>query len=77
MTSLFWRRLKGHGNEADFQAVPEVGFEFVEIFVIEKRLSDSPSRGVVDSPTRRIGESMLLPYVSKNVLHLFQYKKAF
>ncbi len=41
------------------------GFEFAEIFVIEKRLSDSPSWGVddslirrvVDSPTRRVGES--------------------
>jgi len=41
------------------------GFEFAEIFVIEKRLpdsasqqrSDSVSRGDGDSPTRRVGES--------------------
>jgi hypothetical protein len=33
------------------------GFEFAEIFVIEKRLSDSASRGVDDSPNRRVGES--------------------
>jgi hypothetical protein len=32
-------------------------FEFAEIFVIEKRLPDSPSRGVGDSPTRQFGES--------------------
>ncbi len=36
------------------------GFEFVEIFVIEKRLPDSASRGVADSPTRRVGESLTL-----------------
>jgi hypothetical protein len=35
------------------------GFEFAEIFVIEKRqrLSNSASRGVDNSPTRRVGES--------------------
>jgi hypothetical protein len=43
------------------------GFEFAEIFVIEKRLPDSPSRGVggsdsairgvADSPNRLVGES--------------------
>ncbi len=32
-------------------------FEFAEIFVIEKRLPDSPSRGVTNSPTRRVCES--------------------
>jgi hypothetical protein len=32
------------------------GFEFAEIFIIEKRLPDSPSRGVGDSLTRRVGE---------------------
>jgi hypothetical protein len=32
-------------------------FEFAEIFVIEKRLPDSPSRGVSDSPVSRVGES--------------------
>jgi hypothetical protein len=34
----------------------DLGFEFAEIFVIEKRLSDSASRGVADSPIRRVGE---------------------
>jgi hypothetical protein len=54
--------LKGHGNEADFlgfyikrfgigplhyiSSRSDFGFEFAEIFVIEKRLPDSPSRGV-------------------------------
>jgi hypothetical protein len=54
--------LKGHGNEADFLGFLhkpvrhrsitlrfepfEFGFEFVEIFEIEKRLPDSPSWGV-------------------------------
>jgi hypothetical protein len=33
------------------------GFEFAEILVIEKRLPGSPSRGVGDSLTRRVGES--------------------
>jgi hypothetical protein len=52
--------LKGHGNEAAFlwflqKLVPhrsltlpfepfDFGFEFVEIFIIEKRLADSPTR---------------------------------
>jgi hypothetical protein len=36
------------------------GFEFAEIFVIEKWLPDSASRGVVDSLTRRVGESLTL-----------------
>jgi hypothetical protein len=35
----------------------DFGFEFAEIFIIEKRLPDSASRGVGDSPTRRVGES--------------------
>jgi hypothetical protein len=33
------------------------GFEFAEIFVIEKRLPDSMSRGVADSPTRGVDDS--------------------
>jgi hypothetical protein len=33
------------------------GFEFAEIFIIKKRLSDSASRGVDHSPTRRVWES--------------------
>ncbi len=36
------------------------GFEFTEIFVIEKRLPDSASWRVGDSPTRRVGESLTL-----------------
>jgi hypothetical protein len=35
----------------------DFGFEFAEIFVIEKRL---PTRGVGDSPTHRVGESLTL-----------------
>ncbi len=34
------------------------GFEFAEIFVIEKLLPDSASRPIDDSPTRRVGESV-------------------
>jgi hypothetical protein len=61
--------LKGHGNEADFLGflqkfgphrsltLPFEPFCFWirirEIFVIEKRLPESASRGVGDSPTRR------------------------
>jgi hypothetical protein len=33
------------------------GFVFAEIFEIEKRLRDSASRGVDDSPTWRVAES--------------------
>jgi hypothetical protein len=56
------KNLKGHGNEADFlgfcinrlgigplhyiSSCSDFGFEFAEIFVIEKRLHVSPSRGV-------------------------------
>ncbi len=36
------------------------GFEFAEIFLIEKQLPDSASRGVGDSPIRRVGESLTL-----------------
>ncbi len=35
----------------------DFGFEFAEIFVIEKRLADSTSRGVADSQNRQVGES--------------------
>jgi hypothetical protein len=34
----------------------DFGFEFAEIFVIEKRIPDLPSQGVANSPTRRDGE---------------------
>jgi hypothetical protein len=36
------------------------GFEFAEIFVIEKRLPDSASQRIGDSPNRRVGESLTL-----------------
>ncbi len=36
------------------------GYEFAEIFVIEKRLPDAASRRVGDSPIRRVGESLTL-----------------
>ncbi len=36
------------------------GFKSEEIFVIEKRLPDSVSRGLTDSWTRRVGESLTL-----------------
>ncbi len=41
-------------NRSDF------GFEFAEIFVIEKRIPDFASRQVPDSPTRQVGESLSL-----------------
>ncbi len=40
-----------------FTSRSNFGFEFAEIFVIEKRLPDSPSQGVGDSPTRWVRES--------------------
>ncbi len=53
----------------------DFGFEFAEIFVIEKRLgksrscrfSDSASRGVADSLTRRVGESTI-PRVEESAI---------
>jgi hypothetical protein len=63
--------LKGHGNEGDFwgfcrnlflidpvhylSSCYDLGIEFAEIFVIEKRLPNSASRVVADSPSRRVG----------------------
>jgi hypothetical protein len=35
----------------------DFGFEFAEIFIIEKQLPDSASQGVNDSQTQRVGES--------------------
>jgi hypothetical protein len=32
----------------------DFGFEFAEIFVTEKRLAESASRGVADLPSRRV-----------------------
>ncbi len=40
----------------------DFGFEFAEIFVIEKWLPASASRGVGDSPTCRVGESLTLRF---------------
>jgi hypothetical protein len=64
--------LQGHGNEADFpgffqKLVPhrsltlpfepfDFGFEIAEIFVIKKRLADSPTRRVGESATLRLAE---------------------
>jgi hypothetical protein len=36
----------------------DLGFEFVEIFIIEKRLADLASLGVADSLTRQVAESL-------------------
>ncbi len=36
------------------------GFKFGEIFVIEKWLADMAIRGVADSQTRQVGESLIL-----------------
>ncbi len=47
-----------------------IGFEFAEIFVIEKRLPDSASRGVGDSPTRRVGESLTLRFGESGIRRL-------
>ncbi len=62
-----------YGNEADFlgflqKSVPHdsltLPFEpfrfWLQILVIEKRLADSASQGVADSPTRRVGELPIL-----------------
>jgi hypothetical protein len=38
----------------------DFGFEFAEIFVFEKRLPHSPSRGVADSPTPRVRKSFFI-----------------
>ncbi len=62
--------LKGHGNEADFLGFlhksvrigpahyiasrSDFDFEFTEIFVIEKRLPDSPSRRVGESTRMQV-----------------------
>ncbi len=70
------QRLKGHGNEADFLGflkklvshrsltLPFEPFrfwlQFAEIFIIEKRLPDSASLGVGNSPTNPVGESLTL-----------------
>ncbi len=73
MTGRDRESLKGHGNEADFLGFLQklgphrsldyllsrsaFGFEFAEIFVIEKQLPDLANPRIGDSPTRRVGES--------------------
>jgi hypothetical protein len=42
----------------------DFGFENEEIFIIQKRLPDSASRGVADSPNRRVGEFADSPNVN-------------
>jgi hypothetical protein len=46
------------------------GFEFAEIFVIEKRLPELASRGVGDSPTQRVRESLTLRLGESGSRHL-------
>ncbi len=67
--------LKGYGNEADFPRFlhksvrywsltlnfcSDFGFEFAEIFVIEKRLPDSASREVGESESQLLNVKTLL-----------------
>jgi len=65
--------LKPHGNEAHFMAFLQIFvsdtsaqyisrhsdfcFEFAEIFVIDKRLTDSPNRRKAETQTLRAGKS--------------------
>ncbi len=44
----------------DISSRSDFSFEFAEIFIIEKRLAESASRGDADSPTRRVGETLTL-----------------
>jgi hypothetical protein len=44
-------------------------FEFAEIFVIEKRLSDSPSRGVSDSPSFLLNIQKPTPRLAESASH--------
>jgi hypothetical protein len=63
MRRIFWgfcRNRLGIGPLHYISCRSDFGFKFAEIFVIEKRLSDSASRGVVDSLTRRVKESLTL-----------------
>ncbi len=53
----FWRNWFLTDPLHYFSSRFDFGFEFAKIFVIEKRLPNSPSRGVADSPNRRVGES--------------------
>jgi hypothetical protein len=73
MLIMHLRSLKEHGNEADFlgflqKLVPHIGltlpyvcsdfgFEFAEIFIIEKRLPDSASWRLFDSASQGVRES--------------------
>jgi hypothetical protein len=55
------------------------GFEFAEIFVIKKlprQLSDSASRGVADSPIRRVGE-LATPRLAESESRLLNVKRKF
>jgi hypothetical protein len=73
--------LMGHGNEADFLGFLhksvrhrsltlcfepfDIGFEFPGIFVIEKRLPDSPSRGI-DKITYRYNFFQTFKYINND-----------
>jgi hypothetical protein len=55
---IFWGFCKnryGIGSLHYISSRSDLAFVLAEIFVIEKQLPDSPSQGVDDSPTRRVG----------------------
>jgi hypothetical protein len=46
MRRIFWGFCINQGGIGPLPSRTDLGFEFVEIFVIKKQLPDSPSRGV-------------------------------
>ncbi len=63
MMRIFWgfcRNRFGMGPLHYILSSSDFGFEFAEIFVIEKQLAVSAGRIVADSPTQRVGESSIL-----------------
>jgi hypothetical protein len=85
-----WAPLKGHGNEADFLGFLQklgphrsltlssrsaFGFEFAEIFVIEKRLPDSASRRLSDSASRRVAFECLKEKLGESESRLLNVQK--
>jgi hypothetical protein len=57
MRQIFWGVSRNWFLKNPLHYLSDFGFEFAEIFIIEKRPLDLPSPGVADSPTRRVGES--------------------
>jgi hypothetical protein len=53
----------------------DFGFEFAEIFVIEKRLPNSANWRIGDSPTRRVGESGFELFEKNGIYGHFCLKK--